>query len=227
MSKNNTVLNFLKRNVYYLIIGIALIVTAIVIMAVVLGKNNSVAEKPKPIIQSSEEPTKNTESESETTIAEQEPESESKPDETKPTDTKIVFTLPVQNASIIKDFTSSTVVFNKTLGVYTGHMGMDFAAAEGTAVVCAYDGKIESVVTSYLEGTTVTVNHGNGLKSVYNSIEAEENLYEGKSVKAGEVIGKVSDNNKQEYKDGPHLHFEVLQDGERIDPETYLFVSEK
>lgn len=118
------------------------------------------------------------------------------------------------------------MVFNKTLGIYTGHMGIDFAADAGTNVVAVYDGTIESVTTSYLQGTTVTIDHGNGLKSVYNSIEAAENLTEGKAVKKGDVIGAVSDNNRQEYKDGAHLHFEVIENGEKIDPETYLLSSE-
>jgi len=45
-------------------------------------------------------------------------------------------------------------------------MGIDFAADAGTNVVAVYDGTIESVTTSYLQGTTVTIDHGNGLKSV-------------------------------------------------------------
>ena len=106
-------------------------------------------------------------------------------------------------------------------------MGIDFAADAGTAVVAAYDGTIESIVTSYLQGTTITIDHGNGLKSIYNSIDADENLSEGKKVKKGDKIGEVSDNNRQEYKDGPHLHFEVVENGKKVDPETYLLTSEK
>ena len=111
--------------------------------------------------------------------------------------------------------------------MYTGHTGLDISAEEGSKVVCVYDGVVESVTTSYLQGTTVTIDHGNGLKTVYNSIEADENLTEGKTVKKGDKIGTVSDNNRQEYKDGPHLHFEVVEDGKKIDPETYLLSSQK
>ena len=145
----------------------------------------------------------------------------------KTTDNKIVFSLPVANSTVIKSYTSSTVVFNKTLGVYTGHMGIDFAAEAGTAVVAAYDGTIESITSSYLQGTTITINHGNGLKTIYNSVEANENLAEGQKVKKGDTIATVSDNNRQEYKDGAHLHFEVIENGKKIDPETYLLSAEK
>ncbi|MBQ3166493.1 MAG: M23 family metallopeptidase, partial [Clostridia bacterium] len=75
--------------------------------------------------------------------------------------------------------------------------------------------------------TTVTIDHGKGLKTVYNSIEPIEGLASGQKVEKGQVIGKVSTNNKQEYKDGPHLHFEVWENGESISPLKYLTVEEK
>ena len=143
-----------------------------------------------------------------------------KPEE--PKDTEIIFNMPVQNATFGKKYTHDTIVFNKTLGVYTGHTGLDISAEEGSKVVCVYDGVVESVTTSYLQGTTVTIDHGNGLKTVYNSIEAKEGLAAGQALKAGDEIGAVSDNNRQEYKDGAHLHFEVLKDGSKVDPEEYF-----
>ncbi len=228
MSKsNNSVLNFIRRNVYYLIIGVALIITAIVIAAVLLTSNSSVAVKPTGTVPASDsvEPTIEPESKSEESDSEKEPESES--EDTTHTDTKIVFTMPIAEATVSKNYTSSTVVYNKTLGVYTGHMGIDFSADNGTAVVAAYGGTVESVTTSYLEGTTITIDHGDGLKTVYNSVDAEENIVKGSKVKAGQTIGYVSDNNRQEYKDGPHLHFEVLLDGVKVDPAAYLMYEEK
>ena len=46
-------------------------------------------------------------------------------------------------------------------------------------------------------------------------------------MKKGDTIATVSDNNRQEYKDGAHLHFEVIENGKKIDPETYLLSAEK
>ena len=210
---NKSLLGFIKKNLYYLVIGVSLAIIATVIAVVlVTNKKPNVAGKPESVTpyESEQSSTTGGGKESETSAS-----------------TKIVFDLPVASSTIIKSYTSSTVVFNKTLGIYTGHMGIDFAADAGTNVVAVYDGTIESVTTSYLQGTTVTIDHGNGLKSVYNSIEAAENLTEGKAVKKGDVIGAVSDNNRQEYKDGAHLHFEVIENGEKIDPETYLLSSEK
>ncbi|MBR1867960.1 MAG: M23 family metallopeptidase [Clostridia bacterium] len=259
--KNNQLLNFIRQNVYYIIVGVALLVTAIIITAVLLSRNATVIDNvaEKPIEQT--EPTNNAES----SKGEND---EKKDDETSPTngknendqttgkndennsddksgdksengenqsgnndhaqtDARIIFTMPIKDGTITKSFTSSTVVFNQTLGVYTGHMGVDFGAPAGSDVYCAYDGEIESVTTSYLQGTTVVISHGNGLKTVYNSIDADDDIAEGMKVTAGQKIGEVSDNNRQEYKDGPHLHFEVTLDGKKVDPETYLMIAEK
>ena len=226
----NTFAYFIKKNLYYLVTGISLLIIAAVITVVLVtnkkpiegNKPDSVpgieselpssADEPKTPDESKDKPDKTGESEDESG---------------KTTDNKIVFSLPVANSTVIKSYTSSTVVFNKTLGVYTGHMGIDFAAEAGTAVVAAYDGTIESITSSYLQGTTITINHGNGLKTIYNSVEANENLAEGQKVKKGDTIATVSDNNRQEYKDGAHLHFEVIENGKKIDPETYLLSAEK
>ena len=219
--KTVSVLNFVKKNLYYLLIGGSLIVIATIVAVVLVTSNNN--QNQGGIIQALPESALENSSQKESSN-ESTPE-ESTPD--KPTSTQIVFTLPVSNSTIVKDFTSSTVVYNQTLGVYTGHMGIDFSATAGANVVAVYDGTIESITTSYLKGTTIVIDHGNGLKSIYNSLDALETLEEGQSVSKGELIGYVSDNNRQEYKDGPHLHFEVTKNGEWIDPDEYLMLTEK
>ncbi len=153
--------------------------------------------------------------------------SSSTDNEDKPVVQVISFITPVQNGVLFKEFTDNTVVFNSTLGVYTGHMGMDFKGPENAKVVAVYKGTVKEITTSYLEGTTVKIDHGNGLITVYNSIEPIETLKIGLSVEQGEVLGTISTNNKQEYKDGPHLHFEVIENGVKISPLKYLTIEEK
>jgi murein DD-endopeptidase MepM/ murein hydrolase activator NlpD len=230
MSEKNTtpVLNFVKKNFYYLLIGISLIVIATVIAIILATNQNSLGQSGLTPNTPSESVIQNKPESIVESMPEQEPsskEEESQPD--KPTSTQIIFALPVANSTVTKSYTSSTVDYNQTLGVYTGHMGIDFSAEAGSNVVAVWDGKIESITTSYLKGTTIVIDHGNGLKSIYNSLDSLETLAEGQSVNKGEVIGYVSDNNRQEYKDGPHLHFEVTLNGEWIDPDEYLMMTEK
>lgn len=139
----------------------------------------------------------------------------------------ISFIMPVEQVTSIVEY-SDTMVFNETLGRYSSHRAIDFFAEEGTSVLAVYGGKIESIETALLSGVTVVIDHGDGLKTSYNSIEVDENeLFVGKKVEAGEVIGTVSTTNRQEYKSGAHLHFQVTEDGEVIDPSKYLTLQEK
>ena len=90
------------------------------------------------------------------------------------------------------------------------------------------DGVIESVYTSdVLVGTQIVVDHGNGLKTVYEFVTAKEGLKAGDSVKKGDVIATVAEATGKEYKDGAHLHFEVLENGKTVDPAGYLTLEEK
>lgn len=144
-----------------------------------------------------------------------------------PTVKEIVFIIPVENGSILKEYTDTTIVWSETLGMYTGHMGMDIAGSENARVLAAYDGVVVSIVESYLEGVTVVIDHGDGLQSIYNSLEVDENLEVGDRVLQGDTLGVISTNNRQEYKDGAHLHFEVTENGVRVAPTKYLMGLEK
>lgn len=145
----------------------------------------------------------------------------------KPVAEVISFVTPVQGGSIIKEYTDNSVVYSSTLGVYTGHMGIDFGGSDGAKVVCVYKGTVKEITTGYLQGTTVKIEHKDGLITIYNSIEPLEDLKVGDSLEQGDVIGTISDNNKQEYKDGAHLHFEVIENGETVSPLKYLTIEEK
>ena len=97
-------------------------------------------------------------------------------------------------------------------------------------MTAAYAGTVESVTEDILEGGKVVLSHGDGLYTVYASIDAAAGLRVGDSVTRGEVIGTVSaaaDAMGNEYNEGAHLHFEVLEGEKQIDPATYLDYEEK
>jgi murein DD-endopeptidase MepM/ murein hydrolase activator NlpD len=104
---------------------------------------------------------------------------------------------------------------------------MDFYAEEGAEVFAVYDGVVESVETTLLDGVNIVIDHENGLKTVYNSLADGDMVSVGDAVAKGEVIGAVSITNRQEYKSGAHLHFEVLENGKSINPLNYLTLPEK
>ena len=118
-------------------------------------------------------------------------------------------------------------MFNSTLNRYSKHLGIDFYAEEGATVSAVYDGVVESVDYNLLTGVTLTIDHKNGLKTVYNGLLNEDLIAVGTIVETGDTIGYVSNTNLQEAKDGSHIHFEVIENGNLINPEKYMTLEEK
>lgn len=134
-------------------------------------------------------------------------------------------TLPVQTASVLNDY---GFYHNKTLNNYYVHAGVDFAASAGAEVFAVEDGVVESIYKDdILLGTEITIDHGDGLKSVYRFVTEVDGLKVGATVERGEVIATVAEATGNEYKDGAHLHFEILENGKSVDPTTYLTLEEK
>lgn len=99
------------------------------------------------------------------------------------------------------------------------HRGVDLRTKQGEPVRAIKDGLILKAGRAGGYGLRVTIYHGNGLVTVYahlNKIEVAKGAY----VRAGELIGAAGSTGAVT---GPHLHFEVMQDGEHIDPEKYLY----
>ena len=219
---------FFKKNLYYFIIAFVLLAAVSVTVALLVTSNPVIGTVDKNDTGGKKDSTDSGSGSSGKSDNPDNPDNPDKPDDpVKPQEIK--FIMPVENGQVIQEYTAASVAYNKTLNIFTGHLALDITAEEGKSgnVLCVYDGEVESVTTAYLTGTTVRIKHENGLVTVYNSIEAGDNIVVGKKIKQGDVIGKISDNNKQEYKDGAHLHFEVYENGEKIDPYKYLDSGEK
>ncbi|MBE7089138.1 MAG: M23 family metallopeptidase [Clostridiales bacterium] len=135
------------------------------------------------------------------------------------------FIAPIEAVDVLNGYTFH---YNETLNSYYLHTGMDFAAEQGTNVLCVLDGTVESITTGdVLNGTQITITHSNGLTTSYSFIDASEDLAVGDSVERGDIIGTVAAPTGKEYKDGAHLHFEVLSQGKSVDPEQYLNINDK
>ncbi len=146
-------------------------------------------------------------------------------DGNQPVDAPQGMTLPVVNGTLSNDY---GFFYNQTLNSYYEHEGIDFAASVGTEVFAAQDGTVEGVFTGdVLTGTEIVIDHGDGVKTVYHFVQAVEGLSAGDKVERGEVIATVAEANGAEYKDGAHLHFEILQNGKNVDPASHLDLNEK
>ena len=133
--------------------------------------------------------------------------------------------MPIETVSLINEY---GFYYNQTLNSYYEHKGLDFAAEAGANVLAVEDGKIESIYKGdLLSGTEIVVSHADGLKSVYRFVTEADGVAVGDTVKKGDVIATVAEANGNEYKDGAHLHFEVLKEGVQVDPAVYLTMEEK
>ncbi|MFT4779839.1 MAG: murein DD-endopeptidase MepM/ murein hydrolase activator NlpD [Flavobacteriales bacterium] len=100
------------------------------------------------------------------------------------------------------------------------HAGMDFTASTGTEIFATGDGVIERVErrkTGY--GLNVIIRHGYGYKTLYGHM-SQIKVREGQRVKRGDVIGLVGNTGTSV---GPHLHYEVIKDGAKVNPAHYYF----
>ncbi len=133
--------------------------------------------------------------------------------------------MPVESVSVLHEF---GFYHNVTLNNYYEHTGMDFTAAVGTEVFSVDDGVVESIYRDdVLTGTEIVIDHGDGVKTLYRFVDAADNVSVGTNVKRGDVIATVAEASGEEYKDGAHLHFEIVKDGKQVDPSTYLTFDEK
>ncbi len=125
---------------------------------------------------------------------------------------------------LTKEYSYDNLVFSNTMNDYRTHKAVDFAGNAGDAVVSFCDGKIESIYDDPLMGNTVVVDHGDGLKSVYANLSdiIPEGIEAGARVNAGSIIGSVGTSALIEVGDGPHLHFEVINNDIYENPMDYL-----
>ncbi len=229
------VVQFIKRNAVYFILALCIVAVGVSMLIYFLTTDtqtlpdNPSIENPNPDDGNQGENNGNEGNEGgETNNPDNNPDVpvDTPTDPDKPVTTVITFAVPVENVTQIEKY-SELPVFSDTLGRYTAHLAIDFFAPEGTNVTAVYDGSVESVETTLLHGTTIVIDHGNGLKTVYNSLLDGETVNVGQQVKKGDVIGQVSVTNRQESKSGAHLHFQVQENGEIINPDKYLSLDEK
>jgi murein DD-endopeptidase MepM/ murein hydrolase activator NlpD len=100
----------------------------------------------------------------------------------------------------------------------TIHYGVDIANSIGTPIVSAMSGKVIDSGPASGFGLWVRVQHAGGLVTVYGHIN-ESLVSVGQNVNAGQQIATIGNRGQST---GPHLHFEVHQDGSKIDPEPWL-----
>jgi murein DD-endopeptidase MepM/ murein hydrolase activator NlpD len=112
--------------------------------------------------------------------------------------------------------------FGVRLDPFTGHrarhMGLDIPAPTGTAVLASGGGRVSAAGPHGAYGNAIVIDHGNGMQTLYGHCSR---LF----VRVGDVVmprQRIAAVGSTGRSTGPHLHFEVIRNGMRIEPGRFL-----
>ncbi|MDH3441545.1 MAG: M23 family metallopeptidase [Gammaproteobacteria bacterium] len=112
--------------------------------------------------------------------------------------------------------------FGRRTDPFTGkpanHRGVDFAGKQGDEIIAVADGVVTWSADRYGFGMLVEINHGNGYSTRY-AHNAENLVDVGQEVKKGQIVALMGETGRAT---GPNLHFEVLKNGQRVNPVTFI-----
>ncbi|WP_315924991.1 M23 family metallopeptidase [Mesorhizobium sp. SP-1A] len=102
------------------------------------------------------------------------------------------------------------------LGYVRMHTGVDWAAPIGTPIIAAGNGVVEKAGWAGGYGKQIMIRHANGYETSYNHQSAfARGISEGVRVRQGQVIGYLGQTG---LATGPHLHYELIVNGTKVDP---------
>ncbi len=111
------------------------------------------------------------------------------------------------------------------LGFTKMHKGTDFAAKEGTPIMASGSGTIVSAKWCGGGGNCIKIKHNSTYQTIYAHMKSfARGIKKGKKVKQGEIIGYVGSTGMST---GPHLHYEILVNGKRVNSQTLKLPSGK
>ena len=148
--------------------------------------------------------------------------SDSEKEENKEEEKEPEFINPIEGGEILREFAKDNLVYSDTLEEWITHLGLDIKAPKTTVVKAAESGTVESIKNDPRYGITVIIKHSNDYKTVYSNLLTAEFVKEGDEVVLGQTIGTVGNSAAFEIADEPHLHFEIIKNGEKVDPSLYI-----
>ena len=131
------------------------------------------------------------------------------------------FVMPVEG-KILRGFAKDSLIYSETLEEWITHLAIDIKADRTAVVSAAEAGTVKSIKNDPRYGLSIVIEHVNGFETIYSNLLTTEFVEEGQKVEKGQSIGTVGNSAAFEIVDEPHLHFEIIKDGENVDPTIYI-----
>lgn len=141
----------------------------------------------------------------------------------------------ISMGSMVNNIPSIQPIINKQLTLLTAsfglrihpfykslvqHNGIDYTTPEGSRVFATGDGIVRNTASKKISSTgiSITIDHQNGYKTVYNHL-SKVTVKKGQKVRRGDIIALTGNSGLSL---SPHLHYEIIYNGEHIDPIHYF-----
>ncbi|MCI9136330.1 MAG: M23 family metallopeptidase [Lachnospiraceae bacterium] len=128
---------------------------------------------------------------------------------------------PTEQGNVILNYSMDRTIYFATLEQYKYNPAVIIQAEVNTPVKAAASGKVTSIETNEETGVTLTVDLGDGYTARYGQLK-EISKNQGDYLEIGEVIGYVSEPTKYYSVEGANLYFQLLKDGNPVDPMEYF-----
>lgn len=125
--------------------------------------------------------------------------------------------------NVILNYSMDQSIYFSTLDQYKYNPAIVISGKVGDEVRAAATGKVISVKEEAQTGMTVTMDLGSGYQMVIGQLDGVR-VEEGKTVNKGELIGYVAEPSKYYVVEGPNVYFQMLKDGEPVNPLEYIGV---
>lgn len=125
------------------------------------------------------------------------------------------------DGNVIMNYSMDQSIYFATLDQYKYNPAVVISGEVGAEVKAAAAGTVSAVDTNAQTGTTVSIDMGNGYAAIYGQLK-EVPVQPGEYVAENSVIGYVSEPTKYYSVEGPNLYFQLLKDGQPVNPMDHI-----
>lgn len=126
------------------------------------------------------------------------------------------------NGEVLKPYSGGELVKSETTGIWQTHNGVDLACTIGDPVFAMDKGIVSDITKDPLWGVCVTIDHQNSVFSRYCGLQEDLEVSVGDAVTPDTILGAAGNTADVESAMDPHLHFEVMQGEQYLDPASYI-----